>query len=123
MTTSTLTLATVASAKHAMGVPAWIETIVAIWLLCLALVAVIGLVIWRLCVGDGGNDESDDEGGGGGGGGGGRKRTPPRGSPGNEPEWWPEFEREFAIYVTNRLAVASLTRDSNARHCRPEGAE
>lgn len=121
MTTIAFTFATVASAKRAIGLPAWMETIVAIWLLCLAFAGVIAFVIWGFCVGDGGNDESDDEGGGGGGGG--RKRTPPRGSPSNEPEWWPEFEREFAFYVANRVEVASVDRNSSAGHSPSEGAD
>src|SRR4051812_45994385 len=44
---------------------------------------------------DGGSDD------GGGGGGGGTRRHPPGPSPGcgSDPEWWPEFEREFAAHV------------------------
>jgi hypothetical protein len=46
-----------------------------------------------------GGDSNDGDGGDGGGpdrGGGG---IPPRGSPDTDPEWWPEFEREFADHV------------------------
>ncbi|HZE05659.1 MAG TPA: hypothetical protein VE127_10570, partial [Solirubrobacteraceae bacterium] len=46
-------------------------------------------------------DDDTDEGDGGGG----QRRDPP--SPprprDSDPEWWPDFEREFAAYVSRRL--------------------
>ena len=59
------------------------------------LVAIVVLVIasrWRR-----GGDDAEGEGGGG------NLRVPPHRPPdapsGDEPEWWPEFERSFADYV------------------------
>jgi hypothetical protein len=47
-------------------------------------------------------DEPDDDDDREDGGGGGRRPTPPgpRSSP--EPDWWPEFERQFAAYMQSR---------------------
>jgi hypothetical protein len=54
-------------------------------------------------------DDDGDEGSGGGGGSGvrgGTGRGPDRPSPGGrEPEWWPEFESEFAEYAARRDAA------------------
>jgi hypothetical protein len=47
---------------------------------------------------DGGDGDSGP--GGGGGGPGGRGPDGPE-SPGGDPVWWPEFERQFADYVTS----------------------
>jgi len=65
-------------------------------IICLAVCSVRG---WKP-PGDG----SDDDDGGGGGGGGGVDLTPPNRSPDADPEWWPEFERQFAAYVKSRRA-------------------
>jgi hypothetical protein len=53
--------------------------------------------------GDGGRNPSDDDGGGGTGPG--PDRISPRGSPGTDPEWWPEFERQFADHIGAQARV------------------
>ena len=106
MTAVALTLATVGSAKRSLGPVAWIEAIGAITLMCVFSVGLLAFVVWALCFEDRGNG-SDDDGGDDGGGGAGDERTPPRGSPGHEPSWWPEFERELALYQRSREELAS----------------
>ena len=60
-------------------------------------------VWWALGRGEqGGGDSSDGDGEGGGGGWGGGG-SPPKGSPNTNPEWWPEFERQFAGHVASHL--------------------
>jgi len=64
----------------------------------LALVAsCVWLAVWSVRRLGGGADDSDEgETGGGGWGRGPRPISPP---PDADPEWWPEFERQFAAYV------------------------
>jgi hypothetical protein len=51
---------------------------------------------------DSGADDSSE--GGAGGGGPDRGPTPRCHPPDADPEWWPEFERQFAAYVHSRVA-------------------
>ena len=53
-------------------------------------------VLWRRGGPGDSQPESDDDGGGGS-----KRREPPgpRDGGGGELPWWPEFEREFAVYV------------------------
>ena len=85
------------------GSAAWIDY-VAPALLLLGLVLVVWGVwfaVWSISRwARGGDDPGPDDGGGGMGEG---NPTPPAHSPDSEPEWWPEFEREFAYYVRRRL--------------------
>lgn len=97
------------SPAHASGPPAWVSfTVVGLILLgCLiagAWCAVCSVREWQRR-GDAGHDEGDGDDGGGGGG---RRRKPPPpvGPRDGDPVWWPEFEREFAAYVANRLTPA-----------------
>jgi hypothetical protein len=48
-----------------------------------------------------GDDDADE-----GGGGGGLRREPPSpiGPTDGDPAWWPEFERQFAAYVADRMS-------------------
>jgi hypothetical protein len=80
------------------------------WITCVASVIVlVGFIagapwfgawsVRRRKPGGGGSDE----GYGGGGGGGGGAPTPPNRPPDADPEWWPDFERQFAAYVEDRL--------------------
>jgi hypothetical protein len=64
-------------------------------------------ILGRRQPGQGDSNDGDD---GGGGGGRRRDRTPPKGSPNTDPEWWPEFERDFAAHVgPHREAGDDLT--------------
>jgi hypothetical protein len=68
---------------------------------CIMLVALISAV--RHHGGNQGHGRDDDQGGGGGGGGSDRLPRPPLTPPGaGEPDWWPQFERDFARYVASR---------------------
>jgi hypothetical protein len=49
----------------------------------------------------GAEDWNDGDSGGGGWGRGPRPKTPP---PNSDPEWWPEFERQFAVYLQGHRA-------------------
>jgi hypothetical protein len=52
--------------------------------------------------------EGDDDRGSGPGGGGPRRPGPGGGdAPGGTPTWWPDFERDFAAYVSERNASAA----------------
>lgn len=67
-------------------------------------IAVITVTLHRWTLG---GDDGDSEPGhqGGPGGGGPRRRrpdAPQHGGDGGVPSWWPEFEREFALYVAER---------------------
>lgn len=74
----------------------------ALWpaiVLVATLVLMVGLSLWWLRRGD-----DDDQDGGWGWGGGGSEGSPPEPP---EPAWWPEFEREFAAYVTSGARSAA----------------
>jgi hypothetical protein len=58
-------------------------------------------VYWMIGRWQGGGEGPGGGEGGGGDGGWGRGRTPPKGSPPMDPEWWPEFERQFAAHVVS----------------------
>jgi hypothetical protein len=58
-------------------------------------------------------NSSDDDGGGGGGIGRGQDLIPPKGSPGADPEWWPEFERQFAAQVGAQSKVHAEAHPAN----------
>ena len=67
----------------------------------LLLMALGGLAVWFLAprARRGHEDEDGDPGSGGGGG----RRPPERPpSPGGDPVWWAEFERQFAAYLVSR---------------------
>lgn len=55
-------------------------------------------------------DDDSDDGGGEDGGGGGWPRGPDQPPEGEQPEWWPQFERELAAYAESRMACG------DARH-------
>jgi len=91
-------------AGAAASVPVW-EVAVVVLLLATAVV---------VAVRRGGSRGPDEEDGGDGGPGGwGRRRgpRPPRDlPPGCGPDWWPEFERQFAAYVDRRATLADAAR-------------
>lgn len=80
---------------------------------CASVVVLLGFMVWapwlaarvvrRWKLGD---DSDDGSGFGGEGGGGSRGPSPPNRPPDAEPEWWPDFEREFAGYL-ERMPVGS----------------
>jgi hypothetical protein len=83
---------------HAAGQAPWIayaaSALVALVFVCGPLYLWWGLGRWEQ---DGGEpSEGEGEGGGRGPRGG---HTPPQGSPETDPEWWPEFERQFAAHA------------------------
>lgn len=57
--------------------------------------------------------EGDGEGGGGAKRGGGR--TPPKAPSGTDPEWWPEFERQFADHVGGWVTHAPARNSAGDR--------
>ena len=68
--------------------------VMAVFVVIDAFVLGVGLIV-RLVLGpDGDDDDSGSDGGGPG-----RRRPSPRRPPSSSPDWWPEFEREFADYV------------------------
>lgn len=108
--TAGLARASAWAAHAAPPTPAWaiLAAIGASVLLVLFGFAVALLSIRRLR----GRDGDDDSGAGPSGGGGGPRRPGPSGcdSPGGDPVWWAEFEREFAVYVATREASVNGIR-------------
>jgi hypothetical protein len=83
----------------------WLGFVVAAVPVC----ACLGLGVWLIVAT--GREDSDEDGGdngdGEGGGGGGGRRGPRHPEPGpslpdDDPEWWPQFERDFADYLQAR---------------------
>jgi hypothetical protein len=90
--------AAIGGAAHAARSASWIAEVAAglvvLVFACGPLYLWLILVHWHRGGGDSDDGQGDD-----GGGGRRRDRTPPKGSPNTDPEWWPEFEREFAAHV------------------------
>ena len=82
--------------------PTWIGYASAGLVLLVAL-AGMWLTIRSAAASDFGDDDVAEGGGRGGGGG---PKVPRGPSPKNDPDWWPEFERAFASYVSARLVTA-----------------
>ena len=83
-------------------------------ILLLALLATAWFVLTQFSHGGRGADD-DDANPGPGGGGSGRPPNGPSG-PTSEPEWWGEFERQFAAHVRNQSESADA-HPVHARHC------
>lgn len=66
------------------------------------LMASAAIWIWQLVDFIRRSDKPDNDDNGGGGGGGGGEPHPRAPQPDFEPDWWPEFEREFGGYVRSR---------------------
>jgi hypothetical protein len=98
----------VAQAEHT----TWLGFVVAAVPVC----ACLGLGVWLILETvrpdpeDDGGDHDDGEGGGGGGGRRGPRRPEPRPSLPDDPEWWPQFERDFAEYLNTRRDTTRLLR-------------
>jgi hypothetical protein len=91
-----------ARTAHAAPTPTWV-IVLGIGLGVL-LIVWLGLVLVRdWPPGQGGDD---DHGSGPGGGGPGRPGPDSGGPPGGVDAWWPDFEREFAAYVSERYGSA-----------------
>jgi hypothetical protein len=89
----------------------------------IAVCALLATVMWlafRLAGGDRGRrastPEDEDTDRGSGGGGPGRPPRPDGGGrhPGGSPDWWPDFECQFAAYV-GRVEERTAVRDSGKR--------
>ena len=61
------------------------------------------------------HDQEDDPGDSGSGGGGGPRRPTPPPRPGDDPVWWPEFERQFVMYVRSQSQEASTMTAAGSR--------
>jgi hypothetical protein len=95
----TFALGVVLAAHRTRSPDAWIAYLAT----GLILLAITCTTIYRWWVADGrrrggGDSDDDDEGGGPG-----RRRG--RISPGGDPQWWPEFEGQFAEHVRSRLGT------------------
>jgi len=100
MTTPEIMLA--ASGRTGQSV-SWIGLVACAVILLAFMAGIIWLAAWSvrgsMVFGEGSGDGDDEAGGGGWG----LDPTPPNRSPDTDPEWWPEFERQFAAYVKSRL--------------------
>lgn len=96
----------ITSAEHAARLSGILYLAPVVFVLAI-IVAFVALMVWASR-----NDRGDDEGGGderrGGGGGGHPEPRPPQ--PEGEPEWWPEFERQFAGHVKARELASRRRR-------------
>jgi hypothetical protein len=97
MTTFAATLRDMGPTAHLTGPGGWLAYVPVMSLLTVA--ACVWLAWWSVRRSDGGADDSDE--GETGGGGSGRGPTPTCPPPDADPEWWPEFEREFAAHVAD----------------------
>lgn len=102
--TATHALVAVARATPAPGSTAWVGCLASdLIMLGLGLGAVWSVFFWRE-VDDGDDSDHGDDGGGWGGHG-----TPRGRPPDGDPEWWPEFERQFAEHVTGTIEQGVAT--------------
>lgn len=105
-----------AAGAHASGPGAAASIAIGLFVVAVLLLFLLSVV----CRGwwDPGSDgPSDDEPGGGlGRGGGVRPSRPSGGAPDREPEWWPDFDRAFALYVAEQDASTTVTRSKVAGH-------
>ena len=83
---------------HATAATSW-ESGLAVAVLVMLVLAGVTLAVLRMPPYPGGDEDADSGPGRGGSG-----RWPPAGprQPEGEPEWWPEFERQFAAHVAGR---------------------
>ena len=86
------------AASHSSGGGVAAAVVIGLFLLSMAIPVMLLIRPWPSDHGDGRDGDSGSEGGGGGSGGRG-PRDP--GPPLDEHLWWPEFERQFADYVTS----------------------
>jgi hypothetical protein len=108
MTAPAATLALSGRAAHAASAGSlWLGHVLPAVLLLGYLGAVTWLFVWLLRRSDVEGDEGDDGGGGGGGLRVDPTRPRPCPSPDSEPEWWPQFERDFAAHVEKTRVARS----------------
>ena len=86
------------AASHSSGGGVAAVVVICLFLLSIAIPVMLLLWPWQPDHGDESDGDSGSDGGWGGSGGRG-PRDP--GPPLDEPRWWPEFERQFADYVTS----------------------
>ena len=87
------TLAGVVHAAHAAGSNVWIDGVVPAVVVLGFVCSAVWLAIWSVRGSELHGDRADD----------GDEGVRWEWSPDGEPEWWPEFERQFAAYVKSRL--------------------
>jgi hypothetical protein len=103
MTTVAIVLAGGLTSERVAKPGAWITYVVAGLVLLGAMCATYYLCYVLDRRAQDGRDSGDGDDEGGGGTHRGRGPTPPKDSPGTDPEWWPEFERQFAHHVGCRV--------------------
>jgi hypothetical protein len=103
MTSLAIALAGALAADRRAGSGSWLAYVVSVLVLLGAMCGTYYLcvVLDRRARDRGDSTEGDGEGGGGAKRGGGR--VPPKPPSGTDPEWWPEFERQFADHVRCRI--------------------
>jgi hypothetical protein len=97
------TMRDVGLAGPALGAGGWLSYVPVMSCFVFA-ASCVWLACWSARRSDGDGDDSDE--GERGGGGWGRGPTPSCPPPDADPEWWPEFERQFAAYVGDARARA-----------------
>jgi hypothetical protein len=111
MATLAATLRGMGPSAHLAGPAGWLAYVPVISLLAFA-ASCVWLAWWSARRSDGGADDSDE--GETGGGGWGRGPSPTCPPPDADPEWWPEFERQFAAYVAELGCSPGPGRDLDA---------
>lgn len=102
MTPAAVRFASLAPSPHQAAPADWLGYLV--FLLLIGSVVVGVWFAWRAGRRQDHGADDSDEGEAGGGRGGPRRGPSPTGpSPDAEPEWWPEFERQFAAYLDSHI--------------------
>jgi hypothetical protein len=92
----------IAAGSAAMQAPGWTMFLGGVVIVASIAVATATLHVWTQG-GDGGDIAPGERGAHGGGGPGrGRPDAPQPGAGGSAPDWWPEYERQFALHVAER---------------------
>jgi hypothetical protein len=110
-----------ASTPHGATATATWETSLAIGV-AFVLMACVAAIVVLVPTRPPGHDSDEEGGSGPGGEGPGPWRPDAPRRPGGDPDWWPEFERQFAAYVLGRSTEAEHAARSGGRRGRPTPA-
>jgi len=118
MSSAAAKLSSIGHPAHSPGSGGWLRNVPFILYLVFA-ASCMAFAWWSVRRSGPGADDSDD--GETGGGGWGHRPTPSGPPPDADPDWWPEFERQFAAYVSGLPLQETDQRSSTAPTQADEG--